>query len=364
MGSEETNIVIERWPDLPVGINRGISVRVGDTLLVGLGSAGADLYALDLDDAARQWTVRAPFPGAVPSGAACAAADGRAFVFGGVGKLTPDAATPTVFDSVHAYDVAADAWSEVATRTPCGLLGAKAAALADGRIVIFGGYNKDVFDSFVSGLSVLEKAGDKEGAASFTRSFLDMKPEAYRWNAEVLCYDPVANEWSSLGTSPYLPNCDAALVETAADQFILASGEIKPGLRTPEVKTVNVDGVVASWQQLAPLPTPPGEGVQEGIAGAFAGTLGGEVIVAGGTNFVGSRANAGEGRWYAHQGLVKGWRTEIYALGEGDWSIAGHLPHGLAYGASFSLPDGVLVVGGEDAQGTSRAEVYCLRRNV
>lgn len=361
MGSEEKNIVIERWPDLPGGINRGIFARVGNTLLVGLGSAGADLYALDLDDAARRWTVRAPFPGAVPSGAACAATGGRIYVFGGVGKFSPDAATPTVFDTVHSYDVAADAWSEVATRTPCGLLGAKAAALADGRIVIVGGYNKDVFDGFVSGLAVFEKAGDKEGSASFTRSFLDMKPEAYRWNAEVLCYAPVANDWSRLGASPFLPNCDAALVEMGAGSFVLASGEIKPGLRTPEVKAVTGAGAVASWQQLAPLPTPPGEALQEGIAGAFAGTLGGGVIVAGGTNFVGSRANAADGRWYAHQGLVKGWRTEIYALGEGGWSIAGQLPHGLAYGASFSLADGVLVVGGEDAQGTSRAEVLCLR---
>ena len=362
MGSEETSIVIERWPDLPGGINRGISARVGDTLLVGLGSAGANLYALDLNDTSRHWTVRAPFPGPVPSGAACATAGGRIFVFGGVGKTTPDAATPIVFDTVHAYDVASDSWSLVPTRTPCGLLGAKAVTLADGRIVIVGGYNKEVFDGFVSGLSVLEKTGDREAAASFTRSFLNMEPEHYRWNAEVLGYDPVANEWSSLGANPYLPNCDAALVETATDRFILASGEIKPGLRTPEVKAVTVTGAVASWQQLAPLPAPPGEALQEGIAGAFAGTLGGKVIVAGGTNFIGARANAADGRWYAHEGLVKGWRTEIYALGEGGWSIAGRLPEGLGYGASFSLPEGLLVVGGEDGQGTSRAEVFCLKQ--
>ncbi|WP_378941924.1 YjhT family mutarotase [Mesorhizobium sp. ANAO-SY3R2] len=361
MGSEETSIVIERWPDLPEGINRGISARVGDTLFVGLGSAGASLYALDLSDASRQWAIQASFPGPAPSGAACAASGGRLFVFGGVGKTTPDAATPIVFDAVHAYDATADVWAEIDARTPCGLLGAKAATLVDGRIVFFGGYNKQVFEGFVAGLSVLERAGDIEGAARFTRSFLDRAPEDYRWNAEVLCYDPAANVWSSLGASPCLPNCDAALVETATDKLILASGEIKPGLRTPEVKAVAVAGAVASWQQLAPLPTPPSEAVQEGVAGAFAGTLGEKVIVAGGTNFVGAWANAANGKWYAHEGLTKGWRTEIYALGEGGWSIAGQLPEGLGYGASFSLAEGVLLVGGEDGQGASRAEVFCLR---
>lgn len=83
--------------------------------------------------------------------------------------------------------------------------------------------------------------------------------------------------------------------------------------------------------------------------------------MAGGTNFVGARANAASGKWYAHEGFVKGWRTEVYAPGESGWSIAGQLPHGLGYGASFSLTEGVLIVGGEDGQGASRAEVFCLR---
>ena len=41
-------------------------------------------------------------------------------------------------------------------------------------------------------------------------------------------------------------------------------------------------------------------------------------------------------------------------------SQAGALPEGLAYGASFTVGDELVVAGGEDATGTARAEVFSL----
>jgi|TARA_B000000460_G_scaffold90051_1_gene62861 N-acetylneuraminate epimerase len=47
-------------------------------------------------------------------------------------------------------------------------------------------------------------------------------------------------------------------------------------------------------------------------------------------------------------------------LRNGEWSQVGKLAHGLAYGGSFSLDEGLLIVGGEDSEGTARSDVFVL----
>ena len=351
-----------RWPDLPVGIKSGISARVGDQLFVGLGTAGNDLYRLDLASAASGWTKRAPFPGATTSGAACGSVDGLIYVFSGTGS-SPVNDTATIFDTVHVYDVALDRWSQLNTQTPCGLLGARAAALCDGRIVIVGGYNKAVFDGFVADMAAIDKERQPEQAEALRRSFLGKEPKEYRWNAEVLCFDPLTHSWDSLGQSPFLPNCDASLVCLGDNLLLLVSGEIKPGLRTPEVKVLKIDGQSSTWKLLAELQPPVADEMQEGIAGAYAGVADGTLLVAGGTNFRGSRANAKVGKWFAHDGLDKIWRDEVYAFDGNYWREVGKLPRGLAHGACFSTGRGLLMVGGEDGDSRARTEVLLLNWN-
>lgn len=347
------------WPDLPVAIKGGVSGRVGDKLFVGLGSSGPDLFCLDLADFAAGWIRCADFPGPMTGSAACATVGGRIYMFGGTGAS--HAGLATVFDTAYAYDVVEDSWSMLDTRTPCGMLGARASALSDGRIVIVGGYAKDVFDGFVAAMAAIDKERHPEQAEALRRSFLSMPPEQYRWNGAVLCYDPVANTWENLGEGPFLPVCDAAMVARGHDEFMLVNGEIKPGLRTPEAKLLTVDDSFPTWHLLRDLPAPMAGDIQEGVAGAFGGVAGGVVLIAGGANFKGSQANVQSGNWFSHDGLTKAWREEIYAFDGTAWTEVGTLPRGLGYGASFTLDEGVLIVGGEDGQGQPRNEVFLIR---
>lgn len=123
---------------------------------------------------------------------------------------------------------------------------------------------------------------------------------------------------------------------------------------------MTIDGDAADWTDAAPVPAPAGGDVQEGLAGAFAGLVGGDVIVAGGANFPGARAAADVGQWYAHDGLSKHWASEVFRLEDGAWAQIGELPEGLAYGASFAVDDGLLIVGGEDEAKTARTDVFLI----
>ena len=96
-----------------------------------------------------------------------------------------------------------------------------------------------------------------------------------------------------------------------------------------------------NWKQLPPIPDPLG------LAGPFAGSSDGALIVAGGANFPhGMPWEGGEKVWY----------DSVFVLTEpeGKWRTGFKLPHPLGYGVSVTTPAGVLCAGGGDAKGNSR----------
>lgn len=89
-----------------------------------------------------------------------------------------------------------------------------------------------------------------------------------------------------------------------------------------------------------------------GVAAPFAGVSHGTLLVAGGANFPNG---------YPWQGGRKVWHAEAFALSDpaGRWIPAGALPHPLAYGISLSTEEGILCIGGSDAE-RHFAEVFRL----
>lgn len=354
-----TGAIAESWPDLPTAIKNGVSGQSGTTAVIGLGSGGDALFSMDLADPVAGWQVLASFPGPVPSGAASALAGGKLYVFSGSGKVNADDVAPIIFTDVHAYDLATNSWAKLDTQTPAGLLGATGFALDDDRIAIFGGYNKELFDQYLNDVLTTDKEAEPEKWQKIVDDYMGMKPSDYRWNSKTLVYTISTNSWSDLGDNPYLPNTGAALVESG-DDILLINGEIKPGLRTPQIKQVSFSGDTASWQQVAPIPTKAGDDLSEGLAAPYAGWSNGALIVAGGANFPGARANAFAGQWFSHQGLTKTWNDDVYVRLNGAWKQVNDLPEGLAYGATFTTDDGLLVVGGEGSDRKPRAGSFLI----
>ena len=87
------------------------------------------------------------------------------------------------------------------------------------------------------------------------------------------------------------------------------------------------------------------DGRQEGLSAAYGGVLDGAVVVAGGCNFPGKPAAEGGEKVYYN---------EIYVLRDPDkapagWEEAGKLPLEAGCGASVTLPEGVVCIGGRNA---------------
>jgi N-acetylneuraminate epimerase len=102
-------------------------------------------------------------------------------------------------------------------------------------------------------------------------------------------------------------------------------------------RTVHADTLPRlQFAQLSPLPP------RFGLAGTFAGTSHGTLIVAGGANF------PDRPPW---EGGRKVWHDDIHVLEQpnGKWKTVGKLPRPLAYGMALSTADGVVCIGGSDS---------------
>jgi N-acetylneuraminate epimerase len=91
------------------------------------------------------------------------------------------------------------------------------------------------------------------------------------------------------------------------------------------------------WVRLPALPD------REGFAGGFAGTTDAALLFAGG-------ANIPDGKWGRE--FVKVWCDGIWLLEKPDaaWRQVGRLPERRGYGGSISLPEGLLCIGGSNAE--------------
>lgn len=119
-----------------------------------------------------------------------------------------------------------------------------------------------------------------------------------------------------------------------------------------------VEGI--HWSVPTALPAAPGEVEQIGLAGVAGGVHNNALLIAGGANFPDLMP------W--HGGVKKYW-NHIYVLfkvGEQDYQWSDRtfeLPHPLAYSASATTDNGILLIGGENEDGI-QSSVYLLRWDI
>jgi N-acetylneuraminic acid mutarotase len=97
--------------------------------------------------------------------------------------------------------------------------------------------------------------------------------------------------------------------------------------------------IALQWEELPPIPT------ELGLAGPIVGVHNDALIVAGGANFP-------QPIWESS----KQWHQKIFVMAKREdgfqWQVAGQLPKRIAYAACVSTNDGVLCLGGNDADNT------------
>lgn len=352
------SVTLTNLPPLPEGVKNGVAQRDGRTLYAGLGSAGKRFYCLNLDDLEEGWKDSVDFPGVERNDAVTVADDGGIWVFSGAG-IPEDTEHAQVLTDVYYFCFETKTWQLVQTETPVGLLGASGCEIADGQFVFFGGYNKRVFDDFCQKLSQIDIASEPEIHRATLTEFMSKKPEQYAWNKEIILYDTKKNQWLTLQDNPYSANCGAGLI-LDGNKVILIDGEIKPGLRSTQVKQyLFAENNRITTQLLPSICQSSPE--HEGLAGCYAGKLENQLIAIGGAYFVGSQNNRKKGSWYTHQGLSKHYSDVVWSFANDQWTAVEKLPIGSAYGSVINTEKELILIGGEDANQQALTSCYLVK---
>jgi len=112
-----------------------------------------------------------------------------------------------------------------------------------------------------------------------------------------------------------------------------------------------------NWAESIELPPGLGQDIQHGLASPFAGRSGDVIIVAGGCNFPTIPVRDGGLKKYYNDAFVL-----VQKNGKSEWLTGFKIPNETAYGASVSLPEGVLCIGGNNNVDLHK-NVYLLKWN-
>ena len=228
-----TGMQQEALPNLPHALDNMAGAVVGHILYVVGGNcegvATQKVWSLDLKNTAKEgWKEEPSIPGIARVQPIAAALAGDLLgVWGGFAPKTDSKAAQLAMNGAS-YNAGCGTWT--ALPAPTDALGeevftggATAITTPQKGVVVVGGVNKDVF------LAAINKLPE---------GYLLHEPEWYRFNNRVLCYRDGA--WTQLFQHPSVARAGCALAYWDGWVYVVG-GELKPGIRTPEIVRFRVD---------------------------------------------------------------------------------------------------------------------------
>lgn len=231
----DSRFTIENMPSLPVTIDNTSACLIDSTLYVlggnVDGSPSCRAFSIDLQDLAGGWQELPSFPGSPRTQPVVAAAVTREgekalFMWGGFAAAGSDRAA-SLETAGYAYVPSRGEWIALPAPTDergetISLGGGCAISLCDTLIVAVGGVNKDIF---------------LKALTSPEPDYMRHEPEWYKFNTCLLVYNSRTACWDVALRNPLFARAGASLVSMGYDLYLI-NGELKPGIRTPQITRI------------------------------------------------------------------------------------------------------------------------------
>lgn len=253
LSEDGLSVNLDTLNSLPFTMDNMAAATAGNTLfLMGgnvNGKPSASLYSFDYGKPGSSWVQEAPFPGEARIQPVCVAQDRegvQVYVWGGFAPSV-DGKPATLSTDGYCYSPDKRTWTSVAT--PVGsdsitvsLGGGIAYAMNDSLIVGTGGVNKEVFLSALRREETLKTADPvrTDSLKVVIKEYMTRSPEFYQFNDKILVYNSRRNVWIEVGQSPAVARAGAAIIGKDS-VFYSIYGELKPGIRTPEIKMITIE---------------------------------------------------------------------------------------------------------------------------
>lgn len=210
-------LVRDDLPSLPRPLSYGAAAMVGTTVYV---AEGESFCALDLADPESGWRTLPTWPGG-PRTVAVAASDGRRFHLIS-GRDRQSDGSWTLHTDAYSFDPGDGSWSRLADLPRCVMAGV---GVGDRRgITVYAG------DGDVERWDLIQE----HTAAGNVDVVAWLQDHHTGFNGDVLRYDLRTGRWSTVDRFPGAAQVTTPAVEWDGD-LIIASGEVRPGVRTPVI---------------------------------------------------------------------------------------------------------------------------------
>lgn len=227
-------------PNLPLPLTNG-SLVVHDDKLYFIGGENADLvskkiYVLDLDALASGWTELLEMP--VPlTHTVVLVKNGKLYVFGG--RKRNERAVSTLYDQCYQIDVTNKTVAGIAA-LPHGIAAGTGFVDHKGRMILIGGDKGETFHRVEKLILAIHEEADPVKKDSLNNEKADVQSAHPGFTKQVWQYGEEEDKWYSLSPLP----AGSPVTTTAVayqDRVFIPSGEIKAGVRTPNILVGNIN---------------------------------------------------------------------------------------------------------------------------
>ncbi len=231
----------ETLPDLPLALANLSAAVLGHELYVfgGESSRGSvrSLFALNLQHPESGWQTRADLPGQARSFTALVAlpqADGGSlFVLGGRQTV---AGQTTIFGDAYQYQPSQNSWQRLAD-LPVAVAAHEAAGLGANQVWLFGGDDGVRLRQIEALNNRIANQPNHPDLSTWMTQRNDLQMNHPGFRREIWQYRTDTKRWSVVGRMPF----PAPVTTTAVrleKSFLLPSGEVSPGIRTPAIRLI------------------------------------------------------------------------------------------------------------------------------
>ena len=223
---------IKQLPPLSCTIDNASGAISGNRIYIAGGNADGKastrLFTLDIKTPSLGWMELKNFPGRGRVQPVCAATSEALYVWGGFCPTDSIGEAAVHCDGVK-YDFATQSWSTLPMVTdedgePLTLSGGTAIAIDDKKIIAAGGVNREIFQDAISGKYKLIAKEE----------YMHRPAEWYRFNDRLLTFDTESEKWELWLKDSTFARAGALLTYDAQGIYYIG-GELKPGIRTPEI---------------------------------------------------------------------------------------------------------------------------------
>jgi N-acetylneuraminate epimerase len=237
--TDKNEIETKSLPDFPLAItNIGLTHLGNIVYAIGGDEAkqSSDLvFSINLNAEKPEWNSLTKLPFALANSVAVIQNE-KMYVIGGRTKTA--SGISDLHNTTLAFDLQKQTWETKANicdgRQTTNFSAGAGVPVGNDYVLILGGDNGTTFHKIETYLSQIAKANSEEERSKLIAEKNTLNTTHQGFYNDILLYNTHTNKWSKIGELPFL----AQVTTTATiwnDKVVLSNGEIKPGIRTPDV---------------------------------------------------------------------------------------------------------------------------------